>query len=75
MSVKEMVLREAPSWSEEEAERALRAVHPKSESAKHGDTIDEWGNLSAMTRSSTGLMLKRLDDQEAAAGFSWDDHL
>lgn len=70
-----MVLQEAPSWSEEEAERALRAVHHEPESAKPGDTIDEWGNLSAMTRSSTGLVLKRLDDQEAAAGFSWDDHL
>jgi hypothetical protein len=45
------------------------------EEAKPGDVIDEWGNLSALKRASTSRMLKRLDEEETAAGFSWDDHL
>jgi hypothetical protein len=45
------------------------------EAGKPGDIIDEWGNLSAMTRAAAGGMLSRLDEQEAAAGFSWDEYL
>jgi len=45
------------------------------EIGKPGDIIDEWGNLSAMTRAASGGMLRRLDELEAAAGFSWDEHL
>lgn len=36
------------------------------EAGKPGDVIDDWGNLSAMTRASSGRMLKRLDDEELA---------
>lgn len=42
---------------------------------KPGDIVDDWGNLSAMTRDAAGGMLRRLDEQEAAAGFSWDEYL
>lgn len=45
------------------------------ETDKAGDIIDQWGNLSAMTRAASGGMLRRLDEQEAAAGFSWDKYL
>jgi hypothetical protein len=45
------------------------------ETGKPGDIIDDWGNLSAMTRAAAGGMLRRLDEQEAAAGFSWDEYL
>jgi hypothetical protein len=47
----------------------------RDETSKPGDIIDEWGNLSAMTRASSGHMLKRLDEQEVAAGFSWDEYV
>jgi len=33
---------------------------------KPGDVVDDWGNLSAMTRASGRRMLKRLDEEEIA---------
>jgi hypothetical protein len=74
MTAKELLLQEAPTWTEEQAERALRAVHVDDE-AKPGDIVDDWGNLSAMKRNSTARLMRRLDEEDAAAGFSWEDHL
>ncbi len=70
MTAKELVLREAPTWSEEQAERALRAAH-----VEPGDVIDDWGNLSAMARASTSRAMRQMAAEEAAVGFSWEDHL
>jgi hypothetical protein len=70
MTAKELVLQEAPTWSEAQAERALRAAH-----VELGDVIDDWGNLSAMARASTSRAMHRMAEEEAAAGFSWDDYL
>ena len=39
-----------------------------------GDAVDQWGNLSAMTRASTARTMRQLDEKEAAAGFSWEQH-
>ena len=36
------------------------------QAGKPGDIIDEWGNLSAMTRASAGGMLQRMDEEELA---------
>ncbi len=36
--------------------------------SKPGDIVDEWGNLSAMRRASTARKMRRLDEEEAAAG-------
>lgn len=36
------------------------------ETEKPGDIIDDWGNLSAMTRASAGSMLQRMDEEEMA---------
>jgi hypothetical protein len=47
----------------------------EAEAARPGDIIDDWGNLSAMRRASSARKLARLDAEEAAAGFSWDEHL
>ena len=52
------------------ASRGANGSDPQA--AKPGDIIDGWGNLSAMKRASTSGMLKRLDEEETAAGFSWD---
>jgi hypothetical protein len=35
--------------------------------AQPGDIIDDWGNLSAMTRRSTARAMKRLSEEEIAA--------
>lgn len=64
-TAKELVLREVPTWSEEQAERALRAVH------NEGHDIDEWGDLDAQTDATTALAMRDLDAEEAAVGFSW----
>lgn len=73
MTAKELLLQEAAHWSERDAKVALRAVEHEHEGT-HGtsDTVDEWGNLSAMTRASTARAMRRLDEEEAAAGFSWE---
>jgi hypothetical protein len=66
VTAKQLVLQEAPTWSEEQAERALRAVHPEPEAARPGDIIDDWGNLSALRRASSPRKLSRLDEEEIA---------
>lgn len=33
-----------------------------------GDVVDDWGNLSAMTRASAARTMHRLDEQEREAG-------
>ena len=39
------------------------------EDSQPGDIIDEWGNLSAMKRASTARAMRRMAEEEAAAGF------
>jgi hypothetical protein len=77
MTAKELLLQEAPKWTEHDAKVALRAVeHEHEQEGEHeaGDIVDEWGNLSAMTRASTARAMRRLDEEEAAAGFSWEQY-
>lgn len=72
MTAKELLLQEAPTWSEEQAERALRAVHLEPDAAIPGDIIDDWGNLSLLHRVSFGETMRRLASEEHAAGHeSW----
>jgi hypothetical protein len=67
MTAKDLLLAEAPTWSEEQAERALRAAHAEPEDAKPGDIIDDWGNLSATKRHAADRKMKRLTEEEIAA--------
>lgn len=61
VTAKEKLLERAVDWSEEQAERALRAVE--------GDrVVDEWGDLSRLHAVSTGETLRRLAEQERSAG-------
>jgi len=62
MTAKELLLQRAPTFTEEQAERALLAVE-----AMPGDIIDDWGNLSAMKRRSSARLMKRLSEEEIAA--------
>lgn len=70
MTAKEQLLQKAPDWSEHDAEVALRAV----EREHAGRTVDEWGDLDEFTARASSAMLRRLDEEEAKAGFSWEEH-
>jgi hypothetical protein len=36
--------------------------------------VDEWGDLDRLGARSSRGVLRRMDDEEAAAGFSWEDY-
>jgi hypothetical protein len=61
MTAKETLLQRAPHRSEEQAERALRA-------AESDDAVDEWGDLSKVHEASNAETLRRLANEEQAAG-------
>lgn len=61
VTAKEKVLERAPHWTEDQAERALRA-------AEGDDTVDEWGDLSKLHEVSTAETMGRLAEEERAAG-------
>lgn len=64
MTAKEQLLQEAPGWSEHDAEIALRAVQ-----REHADgNGDEWGELSKVHEVAFGETMKRLVEEERAAG-------
>ncbi len=61
VTAKEKLLQRAPHWSEEQAERALRA-------AESDGAVDEWGDLSKVHEVNTADTLQRLAKEEQAAG-------
>jgi hypothetical protein len=61
VTAKEKLLKRAPHWSEEQAERALRA-------AESDGAVDEWGDLSQLHEVSVGETMRRLAKEEQAAG-------
>ncbi len=61
MTAKEKLLERAPHWSEEQAERALRA-------AESDDAVDEWGDLSKLHEATTAETMRRLAKEEQSAG-------
>lgn len=61
MTAKEKVLERAPQWTEAQAERALRA-------AEGNDTVDEWGDLSKLHEVATTETMRKLAEEESAAG-------
>lgn len=58
---KEKVLECAPRWSEEQAERALRA-------AEGDEFVDAWGDLSTLHEVSAGETMRRVAEEERASG-------
>jgi hypothetical protein len=73
MTAKQRLLSEAPRWSEHDAEVALRAVE-REHAAQVGRNLDEWGDLDEFSVRASMAALLRLDDEEAASGFSWEEH-
>jgi hypothetical protein len=61
VTAKEKLLQRAPHWSEEQAERALRA-------AESDGAVDGWGDLSQLHEVSSAETMRRLAKQERAAG-------
>ena len=61
MTAKERLLQRAPHWSEEQAERALHA-------AESDDAGDEWGDLSNLDDATSAETMRRLANEEQAAG-------
>jgi hypothetical protein len=61
MTAKEKLIQRAPNWTEEQAERALRA-------AEGEDAVDEWGDLSKLHEATTAETMQRLAQEEQAAG-------
>jgi hypothetical protein len=61
VTAKEKLLERAPHWSEEQAERALRA-------AERDTDVDDWGNVSDVREASTAETMQRLAEEERAAG-------
>jgi hypothetical protein len=61
VTAKEKLLERAPHWSEEQAERALRA-------AEGDETVDQWGDLSKLHEAATAETMRRLAEEERAAG-------
>jgi hypothetical protein len=64
MTAKEQLLQEAPGWSEDDAKIALRAV----QWAHSGGAADEWGELSRFHEVAFGETMRRLAEEERAAG-------
>jgi hypothetical protein len=61
MTAKEKLLQRAPHWSEEQAERALLA-------AESDEAVDAWGDLSELHAVSSAETMRRLADEDQAAG-------
>jgi hypothetical protein len=61
VTAKEKLLQRAPNWSEEQAERALRA-------AESDGVVDGWGDLSKLHEASSAESMRRLAKEEQAAG-------
>lgn len=65
MTAKEKLLERAPNWTEEQAQRALKA-------AEGDGTKDEWGDLSTVHEVTTKEKMRRLAEEEQARGHkSW----
>ena len=61
VTAKEKRLHRTPHRSEEQAERALRA-------AESDDVVDEWGDLSKLHEVTSAETMRRLAQEEQAAG-------
>jgi len=61
VTAEEKLLARAPRWTEEQAERALRA-------AEGDNAVDEWGDLSQLHEVATAEAMRRVAEEERAAG-------
>lgn len=43
-------------------------------SRREGGNVDEWGDLDRFSARASLGVLRHLDEEEARAGFSWEEH-
>lgn len=43
-------------------------------SRNENSDLDKWGDLDAWATAASKDTMRMLDEEEAAAGFSWDEH-
>lgn len=72
MSAKQQLLDRVRGLSEAQAAAALRLLDTRPPLDEHDR--DEWGDLDQFSARASAATLRRLDEREAAAGFSWEDH-
>ena len=70
MTSKERLHKLVDELSEAETDETLRFAIAHHE----GRNVDEWGDLDAFGARSSSAALRRLDEQETGAGFSWEEH-
>jgi hypothetical protein len=68
MTTKERLHSLVDELTEAEADETLRFA-----AARHqGANVDEWGDLDTMLDEEADDTIRMLDEEEAAAGFSWE---
>lgn len=70
VTAKEQLQKRVNALSEQDAERLLAEL----EHATDGREADEWGNLTTFRRASSASVFRHLDEEEAKAGFSWEEY-
>lgn len=70
VTAKEKLHKRVNSLSEQDAERLLSELE---QAIGNGET-DEWGNLPSFRRASSASVFRHLDEEEAKAGFSWEQY-
>ena len=76
MTARERVLKEAPGWSEATAVAVLRIVESQKKLERWFEeeaAAGEEESASLGLASSQGV-LRRMDEEEEAAGFSWEQY-
>ncbi len=70
MTAKEKLHERVDALSEADAQRLLAGL----EQTGSSEEVDEWGDLSAFRRASSASVFRHLDEEEAKAGFSWEQY-
>jgi hypothetical protein len=68
MTTKERLHKLVDALSEQEAAEAIQYVT----SRRANGSVDEWGDLDAWSDAASRDTMRMLDEEEAAAGLSWE---
>jgi hypothetical protein len=68
VTTKERLHKLVEELSDAEADATLRFAVARHE----GGSVDRWGDLDAWSDAASSDTMRMLDEEEAAAGFSWE---
>ncbi len=77
MTTREKLIRDVLDLPEAEIEAVAEFIASRRANGSEPDAAppgDEWGDLDAWTDAASADAMRMLDEEEAAAGFSWEDH-